>query len=89
LVDELVDYTRYHFDFEEKFFDERGYSGSASHKETHRRFVAEIEQFRPRINQGDSGVGVALMHLLREWLVKHILSADRKYAKEIAGKRAS
>jgi uncharacterized protein (DUF486 family) len=33
------------------------------------------------------GVGVALMHLLREWLVKHILSADRKYADEIAGKR--
>ncbi len=87
LVDELVDYTRHHFDFEEKYFDQRGYGGSAGHKETHRRFVAEIEGFRTRINEGAPGVGVALMHLLREWLVKHILSADRKYADEIAGKR--
>ncbi|MBK8337604.1 MAG: bacteriohemerythrin [Sterolibacteriaceae bacterium] len=89
LVDELVDYTRHHFAFEEKFFDQHGYGGSAGHKETHRRFVAEIEGFRTRINEGAPGVGVALMHLLREWLVKHILSADRKYADEIAAKRPS
>ena len=89
LVDELVDYTRHHFAFEEKFFDQHGYRGATGHKETHRRFVAEIEGFRTRINEGAPGVGVALMHLLREWLVKHILSADRKYADEIAAKHSS
>lgn len=84
LVDELADYTRYHFGFEEEYFDQRGYRDSAAHKETHRRFVAEVGQFKTRIKQGSMGVGVEVMNALREWLVKHILVADRKYAGEIA-----
>jgi hemerythrin len=92
IVNELRDYTCYHFETERKLMVQHGYSEAASHIAAHKEFIASIQDFKNRFLAGESFVALDVLTYLNEWLVTHINKDDREFvsflkAKENAAKR--
>lgn len=79
IVDELLDYTVYHFGHEEKYFDKFGYEDTASHKRIHKKFTDTVGEFARNFKAGKADVSSDLLNFLRDWLTGHIKGTDRKY----------
>lgn len=81
LLDEVVAYTKYHFDREEKMMEETGYTDIEAHKKGHRVMIAKVDTFLSDYEKQGHEVleGVALY--LRDWLVQHINGTDQEYSR--------
>jgi len=80
ILDELSEYTRYHFLTEEQHMRENNYLGLDDHIEKHREFAYSIEALRSRYHDNDLEVARQLIILLGEWLLGHVLKDDRRYS---------
>jgi len=76
---ELVDCTKAHFATEEAFFQEHGYPAEAAHRDEHRHLAERVIDLKADFDAGNTAVTLEVMRFLRDWLVKHILSADRDF----------
>lgn len=74
---ELVDYTVYHFSFEEEMMGKYNYPDLDSHKNAHRIFTEKIAKYEIQ----STNEFVHFCFELFDWLVDHIYFVDRKYAK--------
>lgn len=83
-VNNLLDYTIYHFKAEEAVLDNIGYPDLANHIPRHNQFIAKIEEVSEQMQKTKSIGGFGIVAFLTEWLLKHILHEDRKYADFIA-----
>ena len=77
---EMIEYTRFHFDFEEKFLAKIGFIEIAEHKDHHRDFVRKLDRFALQIHEGVFILNSEIIKVIENWLVYHILSEDQKYA---------
>jgi len=75
----LVDYTDYHFGFEERHFKEFKYPDADAHLKEHAGFVKKIKEFQKEFEAGTGNVSYELMHYLRNWLLQHIQGTDKNY----------
>ena len=87
VINKLIDYVHYHFETEEAYFDKFEYSESQIHKDEHRYFTEQVNEFMKSFaegeltqNEGDTPVTVGLWKLLKDWFVNHVLIFDKKYA---------
>jgi hemerythrin-like metal-binding protein len=78
-LDELVKYTKYHFQDEEDLFSKSEYPGVDGHKNSHKSFIEEVASFQKRFEMGDDRVAVDIVGFLRDWLINHILVDDKAY----------
>ena len=85
VVNELVGYTRYHFAYEEKMLESARYGELEEHRRKHRAMVAQVEAFREEATSGKATVSMKLMTFLKDWLTKHIMETDQRYASAVAG----
>ena len=76
----LFEYAKKHFNTEEKYFDKFGYPDSSSHKKEHKKFLQKALEFKKEFDEGDELVSIPLLFFLRDWLVRHINSSDKKYS---------
>lgn len=81
LLQELVDYTNYHFSTEEKIFLETHYPNKDAHLLQHKEFFLRVKQFQDRADQGIKGVSIDLMEFLYQWLIGHIMGPDKTIGK--------
>lgn len=79
LIDALERYTVAHFGAEETLMRITGYDQIGPHQQSHRQFVDIIQQKKREVGAG-TPLSLDLLHFLRDWLVDHILRADRHYA---------
>jgi hemerythrin-like metal-binding protein len=79
-VGELLQYTRTHFQQEEALLRRANFPQLSAHQELHRRFVADVELLDRQIHEGHSANAVAVLNLLRDWLVNHIQKVDKNYS---------
>ena len=79
ILNNLAQYTVYHFDFEEKLFDKYGYPDSTGHKEYHRKLVEAVVAFQTDFKAGRAGLTMELMTFLTTWLKDHIMKTDQAY----------
>jgi len=86
VLNELVDYTVYHFGFEEKLMDKHQYPNQAAHKEEHKKLVQEVAAFKGKFDKGDAALTSEIMNFLRDWLTKHILQTDKLFGKDLNSK---
>ncbi|WP_027722238.1 bacteriohemerythrin [Maridesulfovibrio zosterae] len=75
----LLEYTIYHFGYEEKIFDKHKYSETEPHKKLHRIFIKKIEDFKDDIEAGNLASSTEIIRFLKDWLIKHIMVVDAKY----------
>lgn len=85
MIDELSDYTRYHFTTEEQYMREQGFPELAGHMEKHKEFSYTIDTLRSRYHDNDLEVARELIIILGEWLLCHVLKEDMKYAASSSG----
>jgi len=76
ILDELLDYTQYHFKREELLMKVCEYPGLIKHQQVHQLLIKEV---RRRIKEHEIGVLTAkeLQHFLADWLKNHILGMDK------------
>lgn len=89
VMQDLVNYTRYHFDAEERAMREAGYPELNPHQQKHRAMVARVAAFSDEMVSGKATVTMRLMVFLKEWLAKHILETDRRFGEYMAKQRAA
>jgi len=79
LLEELKDYTKFHFGDEEKYMESIGYEGLAAQKRAHDAFIARLEEMNfEQIDERQQETLEEMLEFLTEWLVNHILHSDRK-----------
>ncbi len=84
-LEELKDYTEYHFSYEEKKMEEVGYQDLEEHRMEHLFFVKRISRLSMQdIDSSQLGVITETLNFLAKWLFSHILNADMKYIGSIS-----
>jgi hemerythrin-like metal-binding protein len=79
ILEELIQYTQYHFSAEETLMKEHGYPGYAIQQAEHQKFVEEVTTVYRKYQAGDIFVSVDTLNFLKDWLMKHILQIDMEY----------
>ena len=89
LIESLSQYCRFHLASEEHFMQEKRYPGLSEHSKLHADFVATVEEFQRRTENGDDlrFLAFEMCGAIWLWLTNHILVEDRKYGDFVAKKR--
>ena len=80
LLIRLIGLVRQHFSSEEALFDSTKYPHAAHHRALHQDLNRQVDGYMARFKQGDRTLYPELLRFLREWLSKHLLEEDQKYA---------
>lgn len=86
VLEELKQYTVFHFAHEESLFEKYGYPESEAHANEHKMFVDKVLSFEEKILSGRSSVTSEVLDFLKQWLTKHIKVVDRAYSPYMNGK---
>ncbi|MBO7143176.1 MAG: GAF domain-containing protein [Bacteroidales bacterium] len=78
-VDELIDYTGYHFGFEEKYLKDFAYSKLDEYKSIHDQFLSSIKAFRTSYSEGETIALIKLLTYIKSWIQYYIPLHDEKY----------
>ena len=86
ILNEMVQYTDYHFKTEESYFEKFNYSDYSTHIEEHLFFINQVLNFRDDFKKESITITYDIMNFLRDWLIKHIQGSDKKYMNEFKSK---
>jgi len=82
---ELVEAASMHFESEESFLEEQGYPESDAHKEEHEVLLGQLLDLQGRVSAGRSGINAETFEYLCDWVVDHIVNADKEFAAYVKG----
>lgn len=80
VLNNLMVYTRSHFDREEAEMQRINYPGTLAHKAEHTRLMNEVHALKTRMESGEKISATAVFTFLNTWLRHHILEVDMKLA---------
>ena len=80
ILDELVDYTNYHFSMEEDLFTQFDYPAKEAHKSEHSYFVEKISNLQLESKKGNLLLSLKTVDFLKDWTINHILGTDIEFA---------
>jgi len=81
VIQELLDYTQYHFKYEEEMLEKHNYQRLPVHIKEHNYFVAKIKSLLARdIDEDQMSTLQEIVNFLSEWISTHITFEDRQYA---------
>lgn len=76
---ELINYTKNHFSTEEAFMKKYEYPDYDLHKKEHEAFVQKVSEFYNDFKANKITLSFEISVFLKNWLIKHICTVDRKY----------
>lgn len=80
IVNYLVDYTVFHFGYEEKLLEEHNWPELSQHKAIHEAFVNKVASYQSQLKTQDvMEIAESILGFLKDWLVDHILKTDKQY----------
>ena len=79
-LDELVDYTKNHFSYEEHLMEENGYPDFTTHRAEHELMIGRVEATLREYQRDQDKAMQDAVDYLREWLINHICGTDKKYS---------
>lgn len=81
VLEELLDYTEYHFKYEEDLMKQYGYSGFDQQEIDHKFYIHKIKGIANKDFDDDQYKTITeIVDFLSEWISSHILFSDRNYA---------
>jgi hemerythrin-like metal-binding protein len=83
VLNELVNYTVFHFGYEEKLMGQHKYEDTPAHKAEHTKFVQTVGDFKKKFDSGNAVITVEIMNFLRDWLTSHIMKTDKKLGQSL------
>ena len=78
ILDQLVEYTIFHFGHEEQLMKAYAYPERAYHINEHLKLTQQVADFQIKFQGGQSRLSIQLVNFLKEWLSIHILVEDKK-----------
>ena len=75
----LFDYTKYHFDAEERHMRLHNYSDMEKHMKIHEEFIDKIMDLKKKLKIGGCALTVETMHFISSWLREHIMIKDKEF----------
>lgn len=82
ILEELKDYTIYHFNFEQEYMLSIGYRKFLSHKVEHDDFIKKFKEMDFNdIDQDQDKYIMDILDFVLKWITGHILGTDTDYAK--------
>ena len=80
ILDQLLDYTKYHFEREEKMLEEANYGRLEEHRVLHKRMVAQVEKIQKNLQSGAThDLSNETLKFLSHWLTDHIQAEDKEF----------
>ncbi len=76
----LLQYTRTHFRTEERLMQSHGFPEYPEHREIHEKMAARVMDLQTAFEQNRISNPIQISNFLKDWLQKHILGTDMKYA---------
>jgi len=80
IINDLLEYGRYHFETEEQYFEKFKYPDKEEHMAEHAKLLQGAIEFSNKFDAGES-VAPALLAFLKDWLADHLKKHDMKYSK--------
>jgi hemerythrin-like metal-binding protein len=81
VLDDLLDYSHYHFGLEEELFEKYGYENLATHVREHEHFTAKVGGLMVGASMNKECVPFETMDYLRDWFANHIQREDIVYGR--------
>ncbi len=82
LYDEMVEYVRFHFRNEERMMEKLEYPDELAHTIAHLSLLDEVMHLRTRFINGEEA---PVLQALKDWVVLHISSSDKRLADFLNG----
>jgi hemerythrin len=86
ILDDLADYTTYHFAYEESLLVRHGYHDAADHAAEHEQLAAQVAEMQQHFHAGTFVMSVDVMQFLKQLLAFHMQGTDRQYTAFLNGK---
>jgi len=85
-LDELVDYTRTHFRYEEGLMEQNQYPDFEPHKAQHEKMIKKVSEVLAEYEKNhDQAMNQAVV-FLKDWLITHINGTDKEYSSFLIAK---
>jgi hemerythrin len=78
-IDELEDYLKCHFSFEEDLLLKTGYSDYEEHVKQHAFFIQKVEEMKQEFNYKNTLLFGKIIAFMKKWFLSHIMNSDRKF----------
>ncbi|MCW8834350.1 MAG: bacteriohemerythrin [Colwellia sp.] len=79
-LEELVNYTQYHFEREEKLMKEHDYPDFAAHQAKHQEMIEQVKKFLDLYDEKGHDALKEISEFLTVWLISHINGTDKEYS---------
>ena len=87
LLDDLIRYTKSHFEHEERLFARTGYPETPAHKAEHDQLTHKVLDLQKQYHGGATALlSLQTMSFLKHWLVDHIQGSDKQYGPYLNGR---
>jgi hemerythrin len=81
VIQQAVQYVKFHFATEEKFMISIAFPGYADHKKAHDQFVLTVITTIKEFEKENSLTLVKFANFLKDWVLSHIAVMDMQYSK--------
>ncbi|MEN3046748.1 MAG: bacteriohemerythrin [Candidatus Hydrothermales bacterium] len=78
VLNELKNYSEYHFNTEENFMNRYNYQEFQKHKDEHEFFKTKIKEVLDKHEKRLLGISIEVLYFMKNWLTNHILNTDKK-----------
>ena len=85
-LDELVDYTKTHFTYEEGLMRDNDYPDYEPHKAQHEKMFKKVGEVLAEYEQDQDTAMANAAEYLKDWLINHINGTDKEYSSYLIGK---
>ncbi|MFZ2152512.1 MAG: bacteriohemerythrin [Microgenomates group bacterium] len=79
IITSLIEYKKFHFATEEKYFTEFNYEGAADHIAQHQEFTKKLSAIQQQAGDDYLLLAFELVDFLEDWLIGHLQTSDRLY----------
>ena len=86
MLDFLIHYTEEHFSQEEKLMEDYDFPEYEGHIKQHERLIFEVQQLKDKYAAGEIQMDMSIINFLKDWIINHILTEDRKYGPYLKNK---
>ena len=85
-LDELVDYTKTHFTYEEGLMRDNDYPDFEAHKLQHEKMFDKVREVLSEYEKDHDTAMSNAAEYLKEWLINHINGTDKEYSSYLIGR---
>ncbi|MEA3285975.1 MAG: bacteriohemerythrin [Candidatus Marinimicrobia bacterium] len=78
-LDQLVQYTIFHFTAEESLMRHFGFDGLPEHEREHADLLKQVQVYQEKVIKKDAISLDELLNFLADWLLNHTLGIDQEY----------